>query len=145
VRPQGEERKLFRLPCGRLGQLSPAVADLHGEQTRQPVQVALAFAVPDPDALAADHDGRSDAGAMSGEVAPQVAIRLGRQVLRVFDDRHRVPQLYCCLTNLRYTSVSVATTPGSARILVLSKSRRSPSSSQTTSAIASNDPAVSTT
>ena len=39
-----------------LNQSLAAVADLHGEQARQPVEVALAVVVPDPDAPAADQD-----------------------------------------------------------------------------------------
>jgi hypothetical protein len=43
---------------------------------------------------------------VAGEVAPQVAVGLGAQFagrggVGFGDDRHRVPQLYCCLTSLR--------------------------------------------
>ena len=39
-----------------LGQLGAAVADLAGEQSGQPVEVALAVLVVDPDAFAPDDD-----------------------------------------------------------------------------------------
>jgi len=83
---------------------APTVADLHDEQPGQAVDVALAVAVVDVDALAAGDDRRSDASPVPGEVAPHVSIglcaELGGQVL-AGGRCHRVPQLYCCLTSLR--------------------------------------------
>src|SRR5262249_21348973 len=125
------------------------VADLHHEQAREPVDIALALVVEDVHALAAGDDRRGDARTVPRAMAPQVAVRFACQGARYFwsdfSCRHLVPQLYCCLTSFRYTSVSVDITPGSARIWVLSRSSRSSSSSQTTSMMASKEPAVSTT
>jgi hypothetical protein len=81
VSPQREELERARLPGGDLGEFGPPVTHLHCEQPGQCVQVALAAIVEDVDALAAGDDRRGDSRAVPGEVAPQVAISLGRQVL----------------------------------------------------------------
>ncbi len=80
VGPQREEGQRLGLLGGGLGELLAAVADLHHEQAREPVDVALALVVPDGDALAAGDDRRRDAFAVPGEVAPQVAVGLGGEV-----------------------------------------------------------------
>ena len=52
--------------------IGAAVADLHGEQPGQPVEVALAAVVEDGDTLAAGDDRRCDARAVPGEVQPKM-------------------------------------------------------------------------
>jgi hypothetical protein len=74
VGPQREERELAGLLVRRLGELLPAVPDLYDEESRQPVEVALAAGVPDVGTLAA-HDHRHVCARVRrhpGEVHPQV-------------------------------------------------------------------------
>src|SRR3954449_4492476 len=76
VGPDREVGELGRLLAGGLGQLGPAVADLHREQPGEAVEVALAVLVPDVAALAPLDDLDLFAGPTArdegGEVAPEV-------------------------------------------------------------------------
>ena len=69
VAPHGEVGERAGLVRGGLGQLRPTVADLHGEQPGQRVEVAPARGVVHVGALAA-HDARHGRR-QAGEVAPQ--------------------------------------------------------------------------
>ena len=83
VRPQREERELFRLLAGCLGEALAAVAHLHDEEAREAVDVLLAVRVVDVVALAAHDDGHAVAGLharLAGEVHPEVVFRLLLQV-----------------------------------------------------------------
>ena len=80
--PQREERQRLGLLRSGFGEFGAAVADLHDEQARQAVDVLVAVAVPDVDAVAAGDDRRRDVVAVAGEVPPQVALGLGAQVGR---------------------------------------------------------------
>ena len=105
VGPQREERELTRLLACGLGQLRAAVPGLHHEESGEPVEVALAVAVPDVRPLAA-HDHRNLLVLVRrepGEVHPQIVVRglLQPGVLRgrvafgrggLCGGRHRVPQ-----------------------------------------------------
>ena len=87
-RPDREVAERLALPGGCLGQLLAAVADLHGEQPRQPVEVALAVLVVDVAAFAAGDDRHLAVGepTEAGEVHPQVTLgvvgQLGHDRLR---------------------------------------------------------------
>ena len=56
VVPDREVRELFRLLAGGLGELVAAMAHLHGEQARQPVEQSLAGSVPHVATLAPRDD-----------------------------------------------------------------------------------------
>ena len=79
VSPQWEKGQSARLPGGDLGEFGAAVADLHSEQTGEPVEVAFAAVVEDGDALAASDDRRRDTRAVPGEVQPEVVGHLVRE------------------------------------------------------------------
>jgi hypothetical protein len=74
VAPHREERQLGRLLGGDLGQVAPAVADLHDEQPGEAVEDLPAAVVPDVGALAARDDGdrRLRVAALPCEVHPEV-------------------------------------------------------------------------
>ena len=57
---------------------APPVSDLHGEQTGQPVEIAVAGIVEDRHTVAAGDDGRGDARAVLGEVQPEVVGHVAR-------------------------------------------------------------------
>ena len=76
---------MLGLPGGDLGEFGATVADLHSEQTGEPVEVALAAVVEDGDALAASDDRRRDVGAVPGEVQPEVVGHLARERSAGFD------------------------------------------------------------
>ena len=56
VGPVGEELQVLGLVGARLGDVGPAVADVHAEESGQAVEVAVALLVPDVAALPADDD-----------------------------------------------------------------------------------------
>src|SRR5947209_2568061 len=78
IRPIGVERELAHLRGGGLADLvAEAVADLHGEQARQGVEIALAVCVLEVAAVAA-HDDRNVAvrvRAHAREVQPEMIAR----------------------------------------------------------------------
>jgi hypothetical protein len=109
VGPDREERQRLGLLGGHLGQALPTVPGRDDEQAGEPVDVALAVAVEDVVALAADHDRHLGPGlvrAVAGEVHPEVVAGLllqgvvvdrrervvGAQARGRFGDGHRVPQ-----------------------------------------------------
>ena len=77
-RPDGEVGQLLALLAGGLGDLLAAVADLHGEQAGEAVEVALAVLVVDVAAFAAGDHRHVVAGerAEAGEVHPQMTLRV---------------------------------------------------------------------
>jgi hypothetical protein len=81
VAPQGEVPELLGLPGGRVGHLASAVTGLDDKEAREPVEVLLSPAVPDPRPLALHHDGHLmvGVGAHAGEVHPEVALGGGLQ------------------------------------------------------------------
>ena len=79
IGPQWEERQRLGLLGRGLGELRAAMADLDDANSGQAVDVALALAVPDGDALAAGDDRRRDPGAVAREVAPKVAVGRGAE------------------------------------------------------------------
>jgi hypothetical protein len=81
VAPHREERQLGRLLGGDLGQVAPAVADLHDEQPGEAVEDLPAAVVPDVGALAARDDGdrRLRVAALPCEVHPEVVGGLARR------------------------------------------------------------------
>jgi hypothetical protein len=79
VAPDREVAKLLRLGARRFGEFLAAVADLHREQSREPVEVTLSRVVPHVAALAACDDRNVGVlvRAESGEVHPEVLARRG--------------------------------------------------------------------
>ena len=78
VGPQREVGELGHLLGRSVGDLLAAVAGLHGEQAREPVEVAIALIVEDVGAVAAHDDGDVPAvlvGRVTGEVHPEVIAR----------------------------------------------------------------------
>ena len=74
VGPEREERQLAGLLVSGLRELHPTVSDLHDEQARQPIEVALALRVIDISPVTA-HDHRYVGllvGRQSAEVHPEV-------------------------------------------------------------------------
>jgi hypothetical protein len=72
VSPQRKERQCLSLPGGGLRKLGSSVTDLHGEQTRQAVEVAFAAVVEDRHAFTAGDDRRRDIRAVPREMQPEV-------------------------------------------------------------------------
>jgi hypothetical protein len=75
IAPGGEERELPRLLGGSIGQLGAAMAAVHAEQRRQPVEIAFGVLVVDIAAVAAhdDRDLTRGVAAHAREVHPQMA------------------------------------------------------------------------
>src|SRR5690606_22291275 len=78
VRPEGEERELFRLPRRDLREAAPAMARVDDEEPREPVEVLLAVRIPDVVALAPHDDRRAVLfeHRLAREVHPQMVFGL---------------------------------------------------------------------
>ena len=76
--PYGEVAERLGLASGGLAEFGTTVAGLHGEQTGETVEVALAVLIPHIAALAAGNDRHLAVGERTeaGEVHPQVTLGL---------------------------------------------------------------------
>src|SRR5690606_17877416 len=146
------EVELLHLLGSSLDDTIAAVASVYNEKTREAVEVLLASGVVDVVAFATDDNGNAVIEDLAvSEVRPHVLP--GRSLESCGVDRcswierhgYRVPQSYFCFLSCRYTNVSVLATPSTHRILSFSSSMSASSSSQTSSARISKEPALSTT
>jgi hypothetical protein len=81
VGPDREVPELGALLAGGLGQLGAAMSGLHGEQSREGVEVALAVDIPDVATLPSLHDGDDlVAGCEAGEMTPEIGLGHGSQI-----------------------------------------------------------------
>ena len=75
IGPNREVPERRGLIAGGIGKFGPAVSDLTGEQSRQPIEVSAPLGIPDVTPLTTLHDSHAvDGAAKDREVAPEMSL-----------------------------------------------------------------------